>query len=220
MLRTNVPTGGSTPWDTYSYAGQLSTPGWAIDGTILRFPNEQHYFVYSAFLGGGFEQGGRQSLYITPLTGAFTTGEHKLLSEPTEAWELDGEPVNEGPNALYYGGKTFIAFSGSYCWTASYAIGTLEWNGSGDPMLASSWEKTGPHFSSANGEYGTGHNAFFTSPDGSEIWNVYHSTPEAGGNCGDRRYSNVVVMEWNEDGTPDFGVAPGYGTVLQGPSGE
>lgn len=215
-----MPTGGSTPWDTYSYAGQLSTPGWAIDGTILRFPNEQHYFVYSAFLGGGFEQGGRQSLYITPLTGAFTTGEHKLLSEPTEAWELDGEPVNEGPNALYYGGKTFIAFSGSYCWTASYAIGTLEWNGSGDPMLASSWKKTGPHFSSANGEYGTGHNSFFTSPDGSEIWNVYHSTPEAGGNCGDRRYSNAVVMEWNEDGTPDFGVAPGYGTVLQGPSGE
>ena len=38
-----------------------------------------------------------------------------------------------------------------------YAIGLLTWNG-GDPTQASSWSKTGPHFTSANGNYGTAHN--------------------------------------------------------------
>lgn len=218
MLTRGLLTGGLSPWDQYSYAGQLSTPGWAIDGTILRAANKI-YFVYSAFLGGGFEQGGKQSLYITPLTGAVKTGEHKLLSQPTQGWELVGNPVNEGPSAIYHGGKTFIAYSGSYCWTSSYAIGTLEWNG-GDPMLASSWKKSGPHFSSANGEYGTGHNSFFTSPDGKEIWNVYHSTPDSGGNCGERRYANAAVVRWNGDGTPNFGVPAGYSAMRPGPSGE
>jgi GH43 family beta-xylosidase len=212
-----VRAGGNSPWDDYSYAGQLKTPGWAIDGTILRL--DRTYFVYSAFLGGGFKQGGRQSLFITPLTGALTTGEHTLLSEPSEAWELHGEPVNEGPHAFYHGGKTFISFSGSYCWTASYALGTLEYQG-GDPTSKSSWLKTGPHFSSANGEFGPGHNSLFLSPDGSEIWNAYHSTPNPEGNCGDQRYSNALIVKWNADGTPDFGEPPGYGTVLQAPSGE
>ncbi|GIZ45650.1 hypothetical protein CKM354_000880700 [Cercospora kikuchii] len=217
--RSHAIRGGSTPWDMYGYAGELQTPGFfSIDGTIVRL-QDQNYFVYSGFVNGGFEAGEKQKLYITPLTGATTTGEHKVLSEPAESWELVGEPVNEGPYALYNGNKTFIAFSGSYCGTPSYALGTLEWTG-GDPMDSANWVKTGPHFTSANGEFGTGHNSFFTSPDGSETWNVYHSTPNSGGNCGDQRRANAVVVRWNEDGTPDFGVPPGYGQVLPGPSGE
>lgn len=62
--------------------------------------------------------------------------------------------------------------------------------------------------------------SFFISPDESEIWNVYHSSPSSSGDCGSNRYSNAKVMEWNADGSPNFGVAPAFGTVLPGPSGE
>ncbi|KAK4493650.1 hypothetical protein PRZ48_014835 [Zasmidium cellare] len=212
--RSHVIVGGSSPWDTYTYLGAIVSDRWAIDGTILRFP-EQNYFVYS-----GFQDNGKQSLYIAPMTSAATIGESALLSSPDAEWESQGDfPVNEGPHALYHGGQTFLTFSGSYCWTASYALGLLTWNG-GDPMLAASWTKTGPVFSSANGNYGTGHNSFFISPDESEIWNVYHSTPNSGGDCGSNRYSNAKVVQWNEDGSPNFGQAPAFGTVVPGPSGE
>lgn len=37
-------------------------------------------------------------------------------------------------------------------------------------MDRSSWQKTGPVLSAANANFGTGHNCFFLSPDGTEIW--------------------------------------------------
>lgn len=120
---------------------------------------------------------------------------------------------------MYHGGKTYLTFSASYCWTPSYALGLLTYV-SGDPTEARSWRKTGPVFSSANGQYGTGHNSFFLSPDEKEIWNVYHSTPDAKGNCGPNRYSNAKIVDFNSDGSPSFGKAPAFGTVLRGPSGE
>ena len=211
--RSHVLQGGASPWDTYTYLGQLRSD-WSIDGTILKIASD-NYFVYS-----GFDPTGKQSLLIAPLTSPSTSGDAAVLSVPTEEWELAETPVNEGPHALYHGGKTMLSFSGSYCWTPSYALGLLTYDGAGDPMDPGSWTKTGPHFSSANDEYGPGHNSFFVSPDGSEIWNVYHSTPDAAVNCGSNRYSNAKVVEWSEDGTPDFGQPMAYGVVLQGPSGE
>lgn len=59
---------------------------------------------------------------------------------------------------MYWGGKTYIAYAASDCWTTSYQIGLLTYKGSGDPLLAASWTKTGPVFSSANGNLGTAHN--------------------------------------------------------------
>lgn len=70
---------------------------------------------------------------------------------------------------LYHGDDIWLSFSASYCGTPNYSLGLLHWNG-GDPLEASSWNKTGPVFAQANGNYGTGHNCFFTSPDGTEIW--------------------------------------------------
>ncbi|OAF61871.1 hypothetical protein VC83_01640 [Pseudogymnoascus destructans] len=58
---------------------------------------------------------------------------------------------------MYYGGKTYLAYSASDCWTAGYQLGLLTWNG-GDPTQASSWAKTGPFLTSTNGNYGAGHN--------------------------------------------------------------
>lgn len=142
--------------DPYTYGGQLTTE-WGIDGTVLNISN-RNYFIYSCF-----PRANLQSLCIAPMTSptSLDLKSKKVLSEPTLPWERVGNPVNEGAAPLYHGGKTFVAYSASYCWTDSYQLGLLTYKESGDPLLASSWDKnaTGTGFKSANGNYGTGHNA-------------------------------------------------------------
>jgi GH43 family beta-xylosidase len=143
--RQHVLEGGATPLSGYAYKARLSAE-WGIDGTILRF-GTQLYLVWSRFSPAGL-----QSLYIAAMSNAYTIGTPYLLSEPTASWETVGGAVNEGPAAMYHGGKTYLTFSASYCWTTSYQLGLLTYKGSGDPLLAASWTKSGPVFSGANGK--------------------------------------------------------------------
>lgn len=143
--------GGSDPFKSYSYLATL-TNTWGIDGSIVRFSSWGNYFVWSCMSNS------LQSLCIAPLTSPGKIGATKVLSTPTQSWEKNGAPVMEGPAALYYGGKTYIAYSASYCWTAQYSLALLTWNGRGDPSLSASWAKSGPVFTSANSNYGPGHN--------------------------------------------------------------
>jgi|TARA_R110002003_G_scaffold48_19_gene4108 GH43 family beta-xylosidase len=128
------------------------TTTWGIDGSIVRFNTWGNYFVWSCMSNS------LQSLCIAPMTAPGKLGATKVLSQPTQSWEKNGSPVMEGPAAMYHGGKTFLSYSASFCWTPSYSLGLLTWNGSGDPSLESSWTKTGPFLTSANGNYGPGHN--------------------------------------------------------------
>lgn len=178
----------TNPYDcTYTFQAELTpAPGgqggndlndaWSIDGTYLVI-NNQSYHVVSAI-----NPQGSQSIQITELdTTAWTVGPWSIISSPTNDWEMaqtsvngpgSGEPtaVNEGPNPLYHNGNTWLSFSASWCGTANYSLGLLAYDGSGDPLSEASWTKTGPVFQSGNSNYGTGHNVFFQSPDGTEIW--------------------------------------------------
>ncbi|KAH6620207.1 glycosyl hydrolase [Boeremia exigua] len=213
LQRPHVLKGGSDPFQPYSYHATL-TNTWGIDGSIVRFSSWGNYFVWSCMSNN------LQSLCIAPLTAPGKIGTTKVLSAPTQSWERNGAPVMEGPSAMYNGGKTYIAYSGSYCWTAQYSLGLLTWNGSGDPSLSASWAKTGPVFTSANNNYGPGHNGFFNSPDGKEIWNVFHATANSNGACDGNRYTMVQKVNFNSDGRPNFGTPVALGTTLTGPSGE
>lgn len=199
--------GGASPWDdAWSYGAQMHDD-WGIDGTVVRFSSWGNYFVYSCMTGVP-----NQSTCVRKLGDDHisTTGSLSIISEPSETWERSEVPVQEGAAALYFGGKTYIAYSANYCWTPDYCVATLEWNGSGDPAQAASWKKSnGCLLSSANGNYGTGHNSFFQSPDGSETWITFHATAEAGGACDDRRYAMVQPVTANADGSPNFGTAEG-----------
>jgi GH43 family beta-xylosidase len=62
--------------------------------------------------------------------------------------------------------------------------------------------------------------SFFTSPDGTEIWNVYNADADSAGACDGTRYTMAQIVNWNSDGSPDFGTAPALSTTLTGPSGE
>ena len=61
---------------------------------------------------------------------------------------------------------------------------------------------------------------FFTSPDGKETWNVYHATSNPAGSCDGNRYTAAQKVNWNADGTPNFGKAVKAGQTIAGPSGE
>lgn len=160
-------------------------------------------------------------LRIAPRLSPVKTGKSTIISSPTNAWErANNLAVNEGPFALHSKGKTWLSFSASHCSSSAYALGLLTYRG-GDPTQIRSWTKSnGPVFTSANGNFGPGHNSFFTSPDRAQTWNVYHSTPNSAGQCGADRFANAAIVGWKEDGTPDFGAPPKDGLMLDGPSGE
>ena len=175
------------------------------------------------YLMGTYHSGGTQNLSIQAMSDPYTlTGSVRTLSVPTHDWEMQGAPVNEGPEPLYHDGRTFVVYSASACWTADYKLGLLEYTG-GDPLDRASWIKSPePVFerSDANGVYGPGHNGFFTSPDGTENWIVYHANDDAGDGCDNGRTTRAQRFTWSEDGTPNFGEPVALGVTLDAPSGE
>lgn len=150
----------STPAGPYQYQTVLGTDlpydnsdKWAIDPTVL-FDGGLHYLVWSCHDQNAYNA---QSLCIGQLDGPTKLLNRVVLSIPTNGWEQAGMPVNEGPSAVYYNGRTFLSFSASRCSTANYSLGILSYNGGGI-LNPDNWSKTGPVFTSANGDYGPGHN--------------------------------------------------------------
>ena len=130
--------------------------------------------------------------------------------------------MNEGPAALQHDGRTFVTYAASSCAGPDYKLGLLELTGS-DPLSAASWTKSPDPVFQRNDEagvYGPGHNGFFTSPDGTENWIVYHANSDPSQTCGDTRTTRIQEFTWTEDGTPDLGQPVAPGTELAVPSGE
>ncbi|EWZ83360.1 hypothetical protein FOWG_13272 [Fusarium oxysporum f. sp. lycopersici MN25] len=212
--RSHVIKGGASPWDSWSYGAKLSDD-WGIDGTILRTNQFGNYFVYSCMTGVQY-----QSTCIRKLGSDFlSVGALSIISQPDQSWEKSGTPVQEGPNALYFGGKTYISYSANYCWTPDYCVALLEWDGKTDPAKASAWKKSnGCVLKSANGSYGTGHNSFFQSPDGKQTFITFHATSNKNGACDDTRYAMTQPLTANADGTPNFGSVQPFSHQFAEPS--
>ncbi|KAM5344411.1 hypothetical protein ACJ41O_012948 [Fusarium nematophilum] len=214
--RMHALKGGASPWDSWSYGGQLTTD-WGIDGSVLRFNGWGNYFMWSCMSGSP----ARQSTCVRKLGSDFisVTGSTSVISKPDQPWEQSGTPVQEGQFALYFGGKTYIAYSANYCWTPNYCVALLEWDGNTDPAKPAAWKKSnGCVLSSANGNYGTGHNSFFRSPDGKQTYITFHATSNKNGACDDTRYAMVQPLTANSDGSPNFGAVQGFSHQWAEPS--
>lgn len=205
---------GLDPMGPYTYKAQLLNY-WAIDGSILEHGGNL-YFMFSAW------DGPTQNNYIQRMTNPWTlTGNRTRITMPEHAWEKEGTAqVNEGAEPLYHDGRTFVTYSASQCGSPGYKLGLLELTGS-DPMNPAHWWKSPtPVFQAANGQYGTGHNGFFMSPDGTEYWIAYHGVTNPNGSCWIDRTTRIQPFGWDENGLPDFGEPLSLNTDILAPSGE
>ena len=200
--------------------GQMTdkTNRWAIDPTLLE-DRGRLYLVWSGWEGS---VNGVQSIYMARLSNPWTVvGLRVRLSTPEYPWEKVGDltspgrisdmphvEVNEGPEILKHGGKIFLVYSASGCWTDYYELGMSIATSGANLMNPASWRKLDhPVFRQApeNSVYAPGHNSFFQSPDGKEDWIVYHANSAPGEGCGAHRSPRAQRFHWREDGTPDFG---------------
>jgi GH43 family beta-xylosidase len=218
-----------------------SSDRWAIDATVF----EQGPRLYMAWSGWPADRNGTQNLYIAELSDPWTVkGSRVLISTPDLAWEKVGDlnpkrdpeenpglntvdplhvDVNEGPAILRHGGRIFLVYSAGGCWTDRYSLGMLTADESANLLDPASWRKSPlPVFwqSPKASAYGPGHNSFFQSPDGTEDWIVYHANPGPSQGCGQRRAPRAQRIDWNPDGTPDFGRPVAPGVPIPVPSGE
>lgn len=192
---------------------------WAIDLTPLEVDG-QLYAIWSGWEENEDTDRTPQHLYIAEMENPWTISSNRVkISSPEESWETGTElPINEGPQILKNEeGDVFVIYSASESWLPAYNLGQLRLTGD-DPMDPNSWEKKGPVFQGAENVYGVGHASFTTSPDGSEHWIAYHTkvSPEPGWN----RVVHLQPFDWNEDGSPHFGMPKTAGKSLEKPSGE
>jgi GH43 family beta-xylosidase len=184
--------------------------------------NGQLYFIWSGWVG--FNDPGIQQIYIARMTNPWTLeGDRVMISRPTLNWEMNGL-VNEGPEVIKNpAGKLFLIYSANGCWTDDYSLGRLTLRDNGNPMNPDDWIKAPTPVlttKSANNAFGPGHNGFFTSPDGTENWIIYHANSSSNQGCGDTRTPRIQKFTWNPDGTPNFGEPVKTGTPITRPSGE
>ncbi len=193
---------------------------WAIDGSVMEY-NGSNYFIWS---GRPVTNVQNQNIYIAKMTNPWTLQSPAvMISKPELTWEVQGGPVNEGPEQLQKDGKNYIIYSASGCWTDDYALGMLTLKPNGDPLNAADWTKEAqPVFSkrTQGNAYAPGHNSFFKSPDGTEDWIIYHANTNSGEGCGEKRNIRMQKFTWNANGTPNFGTPVATGAYNNVPAGE
>ena len=59
----------------------------------------------------------------------------------------------------------------------------------------------------------------FTSPDGKEVYILYHGNAKPGQGCGGFRSPRAQQFTWNKDSSPNFGVPAKEGEILKVLSG-
>lgn len=191
---------GANSWQTASTgqpSGQITpswvNSNWAIDPDVFTAAYDgQYYIVFSCRQNNDESNsihGWNQSICISKMSNPLNpTGSAVALSEPVQPWETRGFPTEEGPYGVSGGssGTTntdYILFSASSsAQTDDYTVGMLSnahpaQNGGGNPLLnPAAWVKQGPLFDGHNYAYGTASTILTSSPDGSQVWNVYHGT--------------------------------------------
>ncbi len=210
------------PWSEYDFKARVfdkMNDGWAIDATVFQDVKGNLFMLWC----GHVPENGN-GIYIAPMSNAWTiSGERVLISQAVHDWEKVRYPINEAPEILQHGGKTFLIYSASDTGTPDYALGMLTLSGD-NPLNPANWKKSPravfSQYESASGSvFGPGHNGFFKSPDGREDWIVYHGK-ESGEYTYRGRRARAQKFVWNADGTPDFGYPIPAGSAMKNPSGQ
>lgn len=203
--------------ETWVDRGRVNTARPGIDGTTFAYRGWR-YFVYSPYVGPD------SVLRIARMSNPWTiVGKEVTLARPDLPWERQGgRQILEGPEFLLGPrGDLFLTYSASACWSDDYALGLLSAPAGSDPMDASAWTKSPRPVlakSPENNVCATGHNGFFTSPDGRENWIIYHANTGPDQKCTPKRSPRIQRFGWTAEGRPDFPVPAAAGTPRAAPS--
>ena len=138
-----------------------------IDGHVFR-DRDGKLYLYWVLLPEPGEAGFQ--IHVRALDDSLTpTGASTLCFTASEPWE--GDNVNEGPFVLRHGDVYLLTYSGMPYTSPDYAVGVATARSPTGPWTKS---KGGPILQRVAGVSGPGHHSFIESPDGTELFIVYH----------------------------------------------
>jgi len=176
----------------------------AIDGHVLFDEDGRRYFYYSRDCSENIIDGRHEShLYMMELDDDLISlkGNPILLTKPEQEWEIRSGAEwrwNEGPFVLKHDSKYYLMYSANFYASRDYSVG-----------YAVSEKPTGPFVKAAHNPVlfttvpeisGPGHNSVTTSPDGSELFIVYHTHTDPQKPSADRQVC-IDRMGFREDGS-------------------
>jgi uncharacterized sulfatase len=179
---------------------------WAIDMTPLKLRGKL-YAIWSGWDGPNTD---RQFLYIAEMESPLklSTKRVRICNNSDYNWELTepkprGRGLNEGPQVIKNGKRTFVTYSCGASWLPTYKLGLLELTGE-NPLAPLAWKKKkGSVFQSTKETFGVGHSCFVRSPNGSEWWHIFHAKEDRA--PGWQRNLHIQPFKWSRDGRPLFG---------------
>ena len=138
-----------------------------IDAHVFQDTDGQYYLYYVDFNRGNEIWGGRLNDDMMSVD----TSSLKRMIVPDQSWETNRGRIVEGPEILKHKGLYYLTYSGSHFESPEYAVGYAISNSPLGP-----WEKYqhNPVMQSTSYAHGTAHHCFTRSPDGSELFIVYH----------------------------------------------
>lgn len=184
----------------------LTETGITLDMTYLDVEGTS-YVIWSERYRIGQPDDSGSMLYIAtvdPEKPWQLTSDPVLLSRPLYGWENNERTINnEGPHPLITDSHVYITYSGGAANGYTYVIGLLAIEKGKDLLDVSNWYKAPApvlSFYSIEGEYGPGHNAFFTNEHG-DVMITYHAEPTMRGS---KRCTAIRRVHFDIDGEPRF----------------
>ena len=138
-----------------------------IDAHVFRDSDERVYFYFVTFDRGNEIWAGELNPDMTSLRK--DSLKRQIIAD--QPWEQHRGRIVEGPAVLKRNGLYYLTYSGSHFESPEYAVGYAV---SRHPL--GPWKKYvhNPIMKSTSYAHGTAHHGFTTSPDGREIFMVYH----------------------------------------------
>jgi beta-xylosidase len=154
-------------------------PGYAtIDANAFLDDDGRGYLYFARDQSENWQPNGHRDshLYVVPLGPDLTsvTGEPRLCVKPDQPWEGDADEDrwNEGPFVMKFRGTYILMYSAHVFSSPNYCLGFAT---SKNPLGPWTKSKENPILKRTPNVSGPGHNSVVDSPDGRELFCVYHA---------------------------------------------